>query len=194
MAALLRNRPIATWKAGDAVQGYALVRRRELRQDKSGRDYLDLELADASGSIAAKAWSDSKALAHAFAAHDFVKFAGQVQSYREQLQLKLDNCRVASADDREDGFDELLTVARMDAMASNGDLTYVEFCERRRAELGAEAVRPPRLLGGDDLMALGYEPGPRFGEILRALEEAQLEGEVKTRPEAERFVAERFPR
>jgi tRNA nucleotidyltransferase-like protein len=95
---------------------------------------------------------------------------------------------------REDGFDELLAVARMDALASNGDLTYVEFCERRRAEIGAEEVRPPRLLGGDDLKALGYEPGPRLGEILRALEEAQLEGEVRTRPEAERFVGERFPR
>ena len=95
---------------------------------------------------------------------------------------------------REDGFDELLAVARMDALASNGDLTYVEFCERRRAEIGAEEVRPPRLLGGDDLAALGYRPGPLFGEILRALEEAQLEGEVTTRPDAERFVAERFPR
>jgi poly(A) polymerase len=95
---------------------------------------------------------------------------------------------------REEGFDELLAVARMDALASNGDLTYVEFCERRRAEIGAEEVRPPRLLAGDDLVALGYQPGPVFGEILRALEEAQLEGELCTRAEAERFVAERFPR
>jgi poly(A) polymerase len=95
---------------------------------------------------------------------------------------------------REDGFDELLAVARIDALASNGDLTYVEFCERRRAEIGAEAVRPPRLLGGDDLAALGYEPGPLFGQILHALEEAQLEGQVRTRAEAERFVGERFPR
>jgi len=95
---------------------------------------------------------------------------------------------------REDGFEELLTLARMDAMASNRDLTYVEFCERRRAEIGAEAVRPPRLLGGDDLAALGYAPGPLFGRILRALEEAQLDGEVRTRADAERFVAERFPR
>jgi poly(A) polymerase len=95
---------------------------------------------------------------------------------------------------REEGFDELLAVARMDALASNGDLTYVEFCERRRREIGAEEVRPPRLLGGDDLAALGYRPGPLFGEILRALEEAQLEGEVRTRADAERFVGERFPR
>ena len=96
---------------------------------------------------------------------------------------------------REEDFDELLALARMDAFASNRDLRYVEFCERRRAELAArEDIRPPRLLGGDDLIALGYAPGPRFGEILAALEEAQLEGRVRTRGDAERFVGERFPR
>src|SRR5881628_3747705 len=96
---------------------------------------------------------------------------------------------------REEGFDELLALARIDALASNRDLRYVEFCERRRTELAArEVIRPPRLLGGHDLIALGYAPGPRFGEILAALEEAQLEGQVGTREEAERFVAERYPR
>jgi poly(A) polymerase len=96
---------------------------------------------------------------------------------------------------REEGFDELLTLARMDALASNRDLTYVEFCERRRHEFAREdAMHPPRLLGGDDLIALGYEPGPLFGEILAGLEEAQLEGQVRTRAEAERFVAARYRR
>jgi poly(A) polymerase len=96
---------------------------------------------------------------------------------------------------REEGFEELLTLARMDALASNRDLTYVDFCERRRREFAREdAMHPPRLLGGDDLIALGYEPGPLFGEILAALEEAQLEGQVQTRAEAERFVAARYRR
>jgi poly(A) polymerase len=96
---------------------------------------------------------------------------------------------------REEGFEELLALARLDALASNRDLTYVEFCERRRAELATEEdIRPPRLLGGDDLIVLGYAPGPQFAHILAALEEAQLEGGVRTREDAERFVAERYPR
>ena len=94
---------------------------------------------------------------------------------------------------RHEGFDELLALARMDALASNRDLRYVEFCEQRRTELAREEIRPPRLLGGDDLIALGHRPGPRLGEILRALEEAQLEGEVTSRADAERFVRTRFP-
>jgi poly(A) polymerase len=96
---------------------------------------------------------------------------------------------------REDGFEELLALARMDALASNRDLQYVEFCARRRAELVAdEDIRPPRLLGGDDLITLGYAPGPLFAEILGALEEAQLEGQVTTRDDAVRLVTERYPR
>ena len=68
---------------------------------------------------------------------------------------------------RADGFDELARLARLDALASNHDLRFVLFCERRTAELGGEALRPPRLLGGADLIAMGYSPGPRVGEILR---------------------------
>ncbi len=93
----------------------------------------------------------------------------------------------------EKGFDELLRLARLDALASSCDLRYVLFCARRRAELAAEGLRPPRLLGGHDLMRLGHPAGPRIGEILRALEEAQLEGEIRTRAEAEAFVRAKFP-
>jgi poly(A) polymerase len=91
----------------------------------------------------------------------------------------------------EPGFDELLELARIDARASNGDLRFVEFCERRRREL-RETIKPPRLLGGDDLIALGLRPGPRLGEILRALETAQLEGEIATRDDAVRWVRARY--
>jgi poly(A) polymerase len=92
----------------------------------------------------------------------------------------------------EDGFDELLALVRLDAMASSRDLQYVEFCECKRREL-RETVRPPRLLAGDDLLALGYPRGPLIGRILHALEDAQLEGDVTTRDQALALVRERFP-
>ena len=100
------NEPIASWQPGDQVQGFALVRRREVRQDKNGKEYLDLLLADASGSIPAKAWSDSPALSQPFAAGEFVAFTGAVQSYKDQPQLRVDNCRRAVEEDRVRGFDE----------------------------------------------------------------------------------------
>jgi poly(A) polymerase len=91
----------------------------------------------------------------------------------------------------EEGFEELLRLARIDALASNGDLQFVMFCERRREEL-REAVKPPRLLGGDDLIAMGFAPGPKLGEMLRALETAQLEGEVGTVDAARAWVRARY--
>jgi poly(A) polymerase len=94
---------------------------------------------------------------------------------------------------REEGFGELIELARMDALASNKDLRYVEFCRAKLAELGMEAIRPVPLVGGRDLIEMGYAPGPRFGEILEAVEAAQLEGEVRTPEDARQWVRTRYP-
>jgi 3'-5' exoribonuclease len=135
MAGALKNRPIATWTAGDTVQGFAYLKRKEIRQDRSGRDYLDLELADSSGSMLARAWSDSSALSTDFAARGYVKFRGQVQSYRDQLQLKVDQCRPATEADRKDGFDESTLVP-----STKFDLDELEA--KLRAILPGELARP----------------------------------------------------
>ena len=85
---------------------------------------------------------------------------------------------------RQDGIEDLLELCRLDATASNGDLHWVEFCRNALARFSAETMRPPPLLDGRDLIALGLEPGPRFKEILSSVEEAQLEGTIATRDEA----------
>jgi len=92
-----------------------------------------------------------------------------------------------------EGFHELSRLARIDALASSCDLGPVLFCEAKRRELAAEDLRPPPLLGGRDVLAMGHPPGPRIGEILRAVEDAQLDGTLRTREEAEAFVRDRFP-
>jgi poly(A) polymerase len=94
---------------------------------------------------------------------------------------------------RQDGIDELLELCRIDAVASNGNLHYYEFCRRMIRELGAEQMKPAPLVSGHDLIALGHRPGPAFKEILDAVEEAQLEGSVVTRDQALALVQERFP-
>jgi 3'-5' exoribonuclease len=100
------NQPIRSWLEGDSVSGFALLTRKERRQDKNGRDFLDMQLADASGSIAAKVWSDNPALDGEFEAHQFVAFRGQVKRYRDQLQITVLDCRQATEADRSRGFDE----------------------------------------------------------------------------------------
>lgn len=110
MSRKLRNEPIGRLEEGDLVTGFALLIRKERRQDKNGRDYLDLELVDASGSISGKVWSDSRALDGDFELHDFVAYRGTVNRYREQLQLNVKECRRAVSADREQGFDEALII------------------------------------------------------------------------------------
>ncbi len=87
---------------------------------------------------------------------------------------------------RQRDFDLHLELHRLDCLASHGDMDSYEFCKEKLEELGEdqETLRPPRLLTGDDLIAVGLAPGPLFKEILSALEDAQLEGKVNTRSEA----------
>lgn len=87
-------------------------------------------------------------------------------------------------------FEEELELHRADCLASHGKLTNVRFLRRKQRELSVEEIRPPRLLTGHDLIGLGLKPGPLFGRILKAVEEAQLEGRVRTRGEALRLAQE----
>ncbi|GMV38924.1 MAG: poly(A) polymerase [Myxococcales bacterium] len=86
----------------------------------------------------------------------------------------------------------LLALWRADAEDGHGDLVAVSRCEAALAAFSAEELCPPRLLTGDDLMALGYRAGPSFRPALEALEDAQLRGEVATREEAEALMAARL--
>jgi poly(A) polymerase len=85
-------------------------------------------------------------------------------------------------------------LAMADSLAGQGPQKPPE-ADRRLAELAevawrfyqerlVAAGRQPRLLSGDDLCALGLMPGPEFRRLLRAVEEAQWEGQVATKEEA----------
>ena len=70
------------------------------------------------------------------------------------------------------GFDQHLELHRLDCQASHGDLTSYRYTRERIAATPPESIRPTPLVGGDDLIAAGYEPGPRFKEILSQVEDA----------------------
>ncbi|HEY0704622.1 MAG TPA: CCA tRNA nucleotidyltransferase [Candidatus Acidoferrales bacterium] len=81
-------------------------------------------------------------------------------------------------------FDEHLELHRLDSVSSHGKLDNHELVARFIQETPPEEVRPARLLTGDDLIALGLKPGPRFKAILYNVEEAQLNGTVQDREAA----------
>jgi tRNA nucleotidyltransferase (CCA-adding enzyme) len=76
----------------------------------------------------------------------------------------------------------LARVAMADCRGRGGDFDcsgIERFAERARA-LGVEHAAPEPLVKGRHLLALGVEAGPRMGQLLRAIYEQQLDGQVTT--------------
>ncbi len=93
---------------------------------------------------------------------------------------------------RLDDFDQHLALHRMDCLAAHGNLDLWDFVRERYEATPEEVVRPTPLLNGSDLIAAGYEPGPRFHEMRTVVEDAQLEGAIATKDDALALVRERF--
>ena len=89
-------------------------------------------------------------------------------------------------------FDDELELHRVDCESSHRMLDNYEFLLRKRQEFANEPIIPPPLVRGDDLIALGLKPGPKFGEILEAVETRQLEGTLRTREEALEWVKQEY--
>jgi poly(A) polymerase len=90
-------------------------------------------------------------------------------------------------------FGEHLELHRLDCESAHADLSLYDFTRNKMAELTPEAIRPAPLVTGEDLIAAGYSPGPRFKEILSAVEDGQLEGSWESKDAAMKFISEHFP-
>ncbi len=89
-------------------------------------------------------------------------------------------------------FNDELELHRVDCEGSHRMLDNYEFLLRKREEFANEPIIPPPLVRGDDLIALGLKPGPKFREILEAVETRQLEEALKTRDEALDWVKKEY--
>ena len=94
---------------------------------------------------------------------------------------------------RLDNFPLHLELHRMDCLAGSGNLDHWNYVRNRYASMPEEAVRPTPLLTGRELIAAGYKPGAAFKEMLRAAEDAQLDGVIATPAEALVLLRDRFP-
>ena len=93
---------------------------------------------------------------------------------------------------RMDNFAEHLELHRLDCLSSSRNLDTYKRVLGRLAELGEEELRPKPLLTGRDLIDAGYQPGPAFGKMLAAVEDAQLEGRLRDLDEALALVRAEF--
>lgn len=106
---------------------------------------------------------------------------------RHEPALQLADLKMLMADD---SWPQLLELLRVDELARGSSTQAFDHLKQRASEIRKDRISPTPLVTGDDLHALGLEPGPRFGRILQAVYRAQLSEEIVTRDEALRHVRE----
>jgi len=110
---------------------------------------------------------------------------GDHASYMPEARLKR-LLKTATADSKRS---DLTRLKPEDARKTVHHLQLVSLLLRRWRDM-SRAPAPERLLDGRDIMkALKIPPGPRIGELLERVREAQAEGEVKDRDGALALIA-----
>jgi poly(A) polymerase len=84
-------------------------------------------------------------------------------------------------------FEDHLELARI-----HGETAGYEFAATKFRGWSSEEIAPASLISGEDLIAIGMQPGPRFKEILTKVEDEQLEGRLSSREQAMDFVKREF--
>ncbi|MBU0650434.1 HD domain-containing protein [bacterium] len=92
---------------------------------------------------------------------------------------------------RESIYEEL-DLHEADCMASHGMIDNKIFCIQKLEEFGEEEIRPQPLITGYDLIDLGFKPSKLFSDILEDVENMQLEGELKTKKQAVKYVKKKY--
>ena len=83
-----------------------------------------------------------------------------------------------------ENFPRLAALWECQELSATGAATLSQRAGQRAAGIDAEKVSPPPLVTGDDLHAMGMQPGPKFGQVLRTLYDAQLDETILTRHDA----------
>lgn len=92
---------------------------------------------------------------------------------------------------RQPFFPELMKLHRIDALSSDGNLAFYEFAKSRYdAYLSQPEI--PKLIDGNDLIQLGFSPGPEFTSILNSVEDLTVEGKLRTKSEVLEYVIKNF--
>jgi len=108
--------------------------------------------------------------------------------FKDAFQMRVSTLKRFFALDR---FDLHMELHRLDCLASHKNLDAYEFCKKKLEEFKAEPT-PVRWLKGEDLIHLGFTPGPLFSKILTAVEDGILEGTIRSKDEALKYVEEQF--
>jgi tRNA nucleotidyltransferase/poly(A) polymerase len=118
--------------------------------------------------------------------------ADLVLSHMDFLQLKEMRESALIRFLRKPDFANHLELFRANSLGSRHDLELYKFCLQKLDQYSRKPAPVP-LITGEDLIQMGYQPGPVYKEILQSVEDLQLEGRINTREEALEHVKLSFP-
>jgi 3'-5' exoribonuclease len=97
----MARRYVGQMADGDAIEEVYLAAEKQLRANRNGQQYLQLDLRDRTGRIDARLWNVPERLVDSFEAGDFVRVKGKVQNFQGGLQVILSQLERVSPDEVE---------------------------------------------------------------------------------------------
>ncbi|MFA4923377.1 MAG: HD domain-containing protein [Ignavibacteriaceae bacterium] len=85
---------LATLKKGDRIDHFLMIRRSELKQTKTNKQFVSLELGDKSISLPANLWDNFSSILPELTAGAVVQVEGVIEEYQNAPQLKIENIRL----------------------------------------------------------------------------------------------------
>lgn len=104
----MTRRTVVSLTDGETVDEVYLARERQLRTNRNGNLYVQVELADRTGTITGRMWNAGQSVFGSFADGDFLRVRGKVQAYQGSLQVIATALEKAAPE----GMDPLDFVAR----------------------------------------------------------------------------------
>ncbi len=85
---------ISDLKPGDKINQFFLIKRKERRKTRNGKDYLDLSVSDRTGTMAAKIWGEAvDRFDSLFSEGEFVGIAGRIESFQDEPQMTIERIK-----------------------------------------------------------------------------------------------------
>jgi poly(A) polymerase len=115
-----------------------------------------------------------------------------VQGFPRLQSLSLAPVHEAKRFMRTARFEDHLELARICATAAGTSLEPYKFATNLARQWSEMEINPDPLVSGNDLIQMGFVPGPAFRTILTRVEDEQLDGRLIGRQQALDFVRETF--
>jgi 3'-5' exoribonuclease len=98
---------------GDTIDDVFLVADKQLRANRQGSLYLQIELRDRTGTVSSRLWNATEDMFHSFDTNDFLRVEGRAQLFQGEMQLILSD--IARFDSKQIDLQEFLPTSSIDA-------------------------------------------------------------------------------